>query len=33
MDALKQKYNEQIKSLMPISGLASQYQNEVVQQA
>ncbi|GMQ75320.1 MAG: hypothetical protein BMS9Abin01_0568 [Gammaproteobacteria bacterium] len=33
MDALKQKYNEQIKSLVPISGLATQYQNEVVQQA
>jgi CRP-like cAMP-binding protein len=33
MDALKKKYDEQIKSLMPISGLASQYQNEVVQQA
>ncbi|GMQ76240.1 MAG: hypothetical protein BMS9Abin01_1509 [Gammaproteobacteria bacterium] len=33
MDALKQKYNEQIKSLVPISGLATQYQNEVVHQA
>jgi CRP-like cAMP-binding protein len=33
MADLKQEYNEQIKSLMPISGLASQYQNEVVQQA
>ena len=33
MDALKQKYDELIKSLVPISGLASQYQNEVVQQA
>jgi CRP-like cAMP-binding protein len=33
MDALKKKYDEQIKSLMPISGLAPQYQNEVVQQA
>jgi len=33
MDALKQQYIEQIKSLMPISGLAPQYQNEVVQQA
>lgn len=33
MDALKKKYEEQIKSLMPISGLASQYQHEVVQQA
>ena len=33
MDAKKQKFEEQIKSLMPISGLAPQYQNEVVQQA
>ncbi len=33
MADLKKKYDEQIKSLMPISGLASQYQNEVVQQA
>ena len=33
MDAQKEKFNEQIKSLMPISGLAPQYQNEVVQQA
>ena len=33
MDAQKQKFEEQIKSLMPISGLAPQYQNEVVQQA
>ena len=33
MDALKQKYDELIKSLVPISGLASQHQNEVVQKA
>ena len=33
MDAQKEKFNEQIRSLMPISGLAPQYQNEVVQQA
>ncbi len=33
MDALKQKYIEQIKSLVPISGLAPKYQNEAVQQA
>ncbi len=33
MADLKKKYDERIKSLMPISGLASQYQNEVVQQA
>jgi hypothetical protein len=33
MDALKQKYNEQIKSLVPISGLAPQYQNEAIHKA
>jgi CRP-like cAMP-binding protein len=33
MDPLKQKYNELIKSLVPISGLAGQYQNEVVHKA
>jgi len=33
MAAENQKYAEQIKSLVPISGLASQYQNEVVQRA
>lgn len=31
MDALKQQFNAQIKSLLPIRGLAPQYQNEVVQ--
>ena len=33
MDGLKQKYNNLIRSLMPISGLSSQYQNEVIQKA
>lgn len=33
MAAENQKYAEQIKSLVPISGLASQYQKEVVQRA
>lgn len=33
MDALKQQFNQQIKTLMPISGLAPQYQNEVLHKA
>ena len=33
MDPLKQKFEEQIKSLMPINGLAPQYQKEVIQRA
>ena len=33
MDAEKQKFQQQIKSLIPISGLAPQYQNEVVHKA
>lgn len=33
MDAKKQKYEELIKSLVPISGLAAQYQNEVIHKA
>jgi CRP-like cAMP-binding protein len=33
MAAKNDKYAEQIKSLVPVSGLAAQYQNEVIQQA
>ena len=33
MDAQKKKFTEHIKSLIPISDLAPEYQNEVVQQA
>ena len=33
MDAEKQKYDELIKSLVPISGLAPQYQNEAIHNA
>jgi CRP-like cAMP-binding protein len=33
MDDLKQKFDEQIRTLMPISGLAPQYQNEIVTQS
>ncbi|MDX1431831.1 MAG: cyclic nucleotide-binding domain-containing protein [Gammaproteobacteria bacterium] len=33
MDAQKQKFQQQIKSLIPISGMAAQYQNEVVHKA
>ena len=33
MDELKTKFNDQIRSLVPINGLAPQYQNEIIQQA
>ena len=33
MASKNEKFADQIKSLVPISGLAPQYQNEVVQQA
>ena len=33
MDALTKQYSEKIKALIPISGLAPRYQNEVVQRA
>ncbi|MDX1433872.1 MAG: cyclic nucleotide-binding domain-containing protein, partial [Gammaproteobacteria bacterium] len=33
MDELKKKFNDRIRSLVPINGLAVQYQNEIIQQA